>query len=195
MASCAPIRAFAAGPGQRRAVQRLFLYVLSAPAFLGDHLGLGPTQFFWLFLLTIAGIMGGAWVSGRAGRIAPKRQIRHGLLIMTVVSIANVVANLLLPAHVGWALLPVGIYAFGWSLMVPVVTLLVLDLYPLRRGLASSLQAVVGSTANGLVAGVLAPLVMHSTAALALGSGRADGHRASWIYLHHRWPEIGRTAA
>ena len=174
-----------------------FLYVLSAPAFLGDHLGLGPTQFFWLFLLTIAGIMGGAWVSGRlAGRIAPKRQIRHGLLIMTVVSIANVVANLLLPAHVGWALLPVGIYAFGWSLMVPVVTLLVLDLYPLRRGLASSLQAVVGSTANGLVAGVLAPLVMHSTAALALGSAAlmAIG-LLSWIYLHHRWPEIGRTAA
>jgi DHA1 family bicyclomycin/chloramphenicol resistance-like MFS transporter len=170
--------------------------VLSAPAFLGDHLGLGPTQFFWLFLLTIAGIMGGAWVSGRAGRIAPKRQIRHGLLIMTVVSIANVVANLLLPAHVGWALLPVGIYAFGWSLMVPVVTLLVLDLYPLRRGLASSLQAVVGSTANGLVAGVLAPLVMHSTAALALGSAAlmAIG-LLSWIYLHHRWPEIGRTAA
>lgn len=174
-----------------------FLYVLSAPAFLGDHLELGPTQFFWLFLLTIAGIMGGAWVSGRlAGRIAPKRQIRHGLLIMTVVSIANVVANLLLPAHVGWALLPVGIYAFGWSLMVPAVTLLVLDLYPLRRGLASSLQAVVGSTANGLVAGVLAPLVMHSTAALALGSAAlmAIG-LLSWIYLHHRWPEIGRTAA
>ena len=174
-----------------------FLYVLSAPAFLGERLGLGPTQFFWLFLLTIAGIMGGAWVSGRlAGRIAPKRQIRHGLLIMTVVSIANVVANLLLPAHVSWALLPVGIYAFGWSLMVPVVTLLVLDLYPQRRGLASSLQAVVGSTANGLVAGLLAPLVMHSTVALAVGSAvlMLVG-LLSWVYLHHRWPEIGRSIA
>lgn len=174
-----------------------FLYVLSAPAFLGELLHLGPTQFFWLFLLTISGIMGGAWVSGRlAGRIAPKRQIRHGLLIMTVVSIANVLANLLLPLHVGWALLPVGIYAFGWSLMVPVVTLLVLDLYPQRRGLASSLQAVVGSTANGIVAGVLAPLVMHSTMALALGSaGLMAVGLLSWIYLHRRWPEIGRTAA
>lgn len=29
--------------------------------------------------------------------------------------------------------------------MVPVVTLLVLDLHPDRRGMASSLQAVVGS--------------------------------------------------
>lgn len=173
-----------------------FLYVLSSPAFLGDLLGLGPTEFFWLFLLTISGIMGGAWVSGRlAGRIPPKRQIRHGLLIMALVSIANIVANALLPAHASWALLPVGIYAFGWSLMVPVVTLLALDLYPLRRGLASSLQAVVGSTANGIVAGMLAPLVMHSAIALAVASaGLMLVGLASWIYLHHRWPEIGRTA-
>jgi DHA1 family bicyclomycin/chloramphenicol resistance-like MFS transporter len=89
----------------------------------------------------------------------------------------------------------VGIYAFGWSLMVPVVTLLVLDLYPQRRGMASSLQAVVGSTANGVVAGVLAPLLMHSAMALALGSaGLMLIGLCSWIYLHHHWPEIGRTA-
>ncbi len=80
--------------------------------------------------------------------------------------------------------------------MVPVVTLLVLDIHPERRGLASSLQAVVGSTANGIVAGVLAPLVMHSTVLLALGSiSMMLIGLASWIYLHHRWPEIGRHAS
>ncbi len=62
------------------------------------------------------------------------------------------------------------VFAFGWALMVPVVTLLVLDLHPERRGMASSLQAVIGSTANGIVAGAVAPLVMHSTLALALTS-------------------------
>ena len=36
--------------------------------------------------------------------------------------------------------------------------LLVLDLYPQRRGMASSLQAFIGSSANGLVAGVVALL-------------------------------------
>ncbi|MCD6077731.1 MAG: putative transporter, partial [Ramlibacter sp.] len=29
----------------------MFLYVLAAPAFLGDHLQLAPTQFFWFFLI------------------------------------------------------------------------------------------------------------------------------------------------
>ncbi len=149
----------------------MFLYVLSAPEWLGTHLGLGPTQFFWFFGLTISGIMGGAFVSGRlAGRTPPRRQIRYGFSIMLTVSLLNVALNLLFKPHAAWALLPVGFFAFGWALMVPVVTLMVLDLAPDRRGMASSLQACVGSAANGLVAGVVAPLVMHSTVALAFTS-------------------------
>ena len=79
--------------------------------------------------------------------------------------------------------------------MTPVVTLMVLDLHPERRGLASSLQAVVTSVANGLVAGVLAPLVMDSTVHLAIASLLLMlAGLASWIYFHHRWPDIGRNA-
>lgn len=174
----------------------MFLYVLAAPAFLGEHLQLAPTHFFWFFILTISGIMGGAWLSGRlAGRIAPKRQIRHGFVIMFSMALINLAANALFTPHVSWALLPIAVFAFGWALMVPVVTLLVLDLHPERRGMASSLQAFVGSTANGVVAGVIAPLVMHSTLLLASASllMLCVGLLA-WIYLHHRWPDVGRTA-
>jgi len=174
----------------------MFLYVLSAPEFLGTHLRLAPTQFFWFFILSIGGIMGGAWASGRlAGRIAPKTQIRHGFVVMLAVSLLNVAANLLLPPQAWWALLPIAVFGFGWSLMVPVVTLLALDLNPQRRGLASSLQAVIGSTANGIVAGAIAPLVMHSTLLLAITSLLMMGvGLLAWIYVHHRWPEIGRHA-
>jgi DHA1 family bicyclomycin/chloramphenicol resistance-like MFS transporter len=57
----------------------MFLYVLAAPVFLGEHLQLAPTQFFWFFVCTIGGIMGGAWASGRlAGRVTPRHQIRWG---------------------------------------------------------------------------------------------------------------------
>ncbi|MDH6595138.1 DHA1 family bicyclomycin/chloramphenicol resistance-like MFS transporter [Variovorax sp. TBS-050B] len=175
----------------------MFLYVLAAPAFLGDHLALAPTQFFWFFMLTIGGIMAGAWASGRmAGKVAPKRQIRDGFLIMLLTSLVNVAANALFTAHAAWALWPIAVFAFGWALMVPVVTLLVLDLHPDRRGMASSLQAVIGSTANGIVAGVIAPLVMHSTLALALTSMLMLGiGLVAWVWLHGRWPEIGRRVA
>ncbi|HEY0858246.1 MAG TPA: multidrug effflux MFS transporter [Albitalea sp.] len=149
----------------------MFLYVLSAPVFLGEHLKLGPGEFFWFFTLTIAGIMGGAFMSGRlAGRIKPKHQIRHGFVIMILVSMVNLGLNLLFPAEAWWALLPIAVFAFGWALMVPVVTLMVLDLVPDRRGMASSFQAFIGSMANGLVAGVIAPFVMHSTVSLAVAS-------------------------
>ena len=175
----------------------MFLYVLSAPAFLGEHLGLAPTQFFWFFVLTIGGIMLGAWHSGRkAGNVRPKRQIRDGFLIMLLTSIVNVSANLLFTPHVGWALWPLGVFAYGWALMVPVVTLLVLDLHPERRGMASSLQAVIGAVANGVVAGAVAPLVMHSTVLLALTSfGMMSVGLVAWWWLRRRWPEIGREHA
>ena len=171
----------------------LFLYVLSAPAFLGDILQLRPTQFFWFFVLSIGGIMAGSWLSGRmAGKVKPKNQIMQGFRIMLGVSAINVVANAVLTPNAWWSLWPVTVFAFGWALMVPVVTLLVLDLYPARRGMASSLQAVVGSTANGIVAGVVAPLVMHSALGLAVMSTAfmAVGLLA-WLWLRRRWPALG----
>jgi DHA1 family bicyclomycin/chloramphenicol resistance-like MFS transporter len=79
----------------------MFLYVLAAPAWLGTHLKLQPTQFFWFFFISVAGIMAGAWASGR---------------------------------------------------------------------MAASVQAFIGAVGNALTAGVLAPLVMHSTLAMALAS-------------------------
>ena len=149
----------------------MFLYVLATPVFLGEHLHFAPTQFFWFFICSIGGIMGGAAVSGRlAGKMSPQRQIMRGFRIMVIVSALNISLNLFAPLSPWWALPMVGLFAFGWAMMVPVVTLLVLDQVPERRGMASSLQACIGSAANGLVAGVLVPLVMHSTLALALSS-------------------------
>jgi len=166
----------------------MFLYVLSAPVFLGEHMALAPSQFFWFFCLTIGGIMAGAWWSGfLAGRIKPKHQIRNGFFIMAGVSVLNVVLNLLFTPNVWWALLPIAVFAFGWALMVPVVTLLVLDLVPERRGMASSVQACIGSLANGLVAGVVVPLVMHSTVALALTSaGMLCIGVFAWVWVKPR---------
>lgn len=175
----------------------MFLYVLSAPVFLQEHLGLVPTQFFWFFTLSIGGIMSGAWVSGRmAGRVAPKQQIKYGFIIMLSIASLNVLLNLVFKAHVSWAMFPVALYSFGWAMMVPVVTLLVLDLHPERRGMASSLQTFVASSANGVVAGVVAPLVMHSTVGLALACLLLMlVGLVAWLVLHKRWPDIGRVVA
>ncbi len=67
-------------------------------------------------------------------------------------------------------MLPITVYSFGCALMVPDVTLLVLDLVPERCGTASSLHAFSGSAADGRVAGVIAPLVTRSTVTLVASS-------------------------
>jgi DHA1 family bicyclomycin/chloramphenicol resistance-like MFS transporter len=137
--------------------------------------------------------MAGAWVSGRmAGRLAPQQQIKYGFSIMLLIALLNLGANGLFKAHVAWALFPIAIFAFGWAMMVPVVTLLVLDLHPERRGMASSLQAFIGASANGVVAGVIAPLVMHSTLAMAAASlTMMCVGLFAWVVVRHRWPAIG----
>ena len=173
----------------------MFLYVLSAPAFLGDILGLLPTQFFWFFVLNVSGIMLGAWLSGRlAGKVPPKKQIRYGFVVMLLSAVVNLGANLLFAPHAAWAMLPLAVFAIGWAMMVPVVTLLVLDLHPERRGMASSLQSFIAATANGVVAGLIAPLVMHSAVSLAIASLAMLGvGLQAWLWVHRRWPDIGRS--
>ncbi|MBK6851594.1 MAG: multidrug effflux MFS transporter [Burkholderiales bacterium] len=171
----------------------MFLYVLSAPVYLGELLGLAPTEFYWFFLLNIGGIMVGAWLSGRlAGRLSRRRQVRAGFIILIVATITNLIGNLGFTMTFPWALLPITLYSLGWALLVPAVTLMVLDLFPDRRGMASSLQATVGSAANALVAGVAAPLVMHDAGGLAVVSAlfMMVGFVA-WQYVKRNLPGDG----
>jgi DHA1 family bicyclomycin/chloramphenicol resistance-like MFS transporter len=110
---------------------------------------------------------------------------------MLLSAVVNLGANLLFAPHAAWAMLPLAVFACGWAMMVPVVTLLVLDLYPERRGMASSLQSFIGSLANAIVAGLISPLVMHSAVALAATSICLMGiGLVAWVHMRKRWPAI-----
>jgi len=59
--------------------------------------------------------------------------------------------------------------------------------------MASSLQASIGSVANGLVTGVIVPLVMHSPKLLAATSlGMMSVGLVAWIWLRRQWPDTGQ---
>ena len=165
-----------------------FLYVLAAPAFLGEGLKLAPAQFFILFIVTTAGIMAGAFSSGRlAGRIAPAKQVRLGSIVMVLAMALHVAVNFALPAHPATHMPALGLFSFGWALTIPVITIMTLDLAPERRGMVSSLQSCLGSTGNALVAGVVAPLVMHSLQGLALASAMLwAGGALAWWWVRRR---------
>lgn len=148
-----------------------FIFVLTAPTFLGHHLGFSPTQFFWLFLATISGIMGGAWTSGRfAGKIARERQVGIGFAILLAAAALNALWHVFIKPTPLSAILPIAAMSYGWSLLTPCVTLMVMDLFPARLGMASSLQGFLASLSNAVVAGLIAPAVMGSVESLAATS-------------------------
>lgn len=147
-----------------------FIYIAAAPTFLVDLLGVSTWGFAWLFVPMIAGIMIGAYTSGRlAGRVSPKKTVRAGYLLLTGGVIVNLLVSTFLPPMVAWNVLPIMIYTIGSSLIMPSVTLLLLDLFPTMRGMTSSLQGFVQFALGGVIAGTIAPLLARSLPLLAWG--------------------------
>ena len=147
-----------------------FIYVLSAPAFLIEHLGRSPQAFGWLFVPGVIGMMAGSMLSGRlAGRWSQPRAIATGFVVMGAAATFNVALNMALPPALPWSVLPIMIYNFGMALAMPSLTILALDLFPARRGLASSCQSFTQMAFNAFTAAITAPLLWASTLGLALG--------------------------
>ncbi len=162
-----------------------FIYVVSAPVFLIEHLKLGERGFLWLFGPSTAGIMCGALISGRsAGKYSVRTTLRLACALMVSAAVINLAVASLLPPAVPWSVLPLFIYTTGMSLAMPTLTLIALDFFPEKRGLAASCQTFIQSTGNALMAGLLAPLLWHTplTLALSLCGFLAAGLFLLWCY-------------
>ena len=147
-----------------------FLYIASAPVFVIQHLKLGESQFAWLFAPAISGVILGAFLSGKlAGRVSPTTTVKYAYGLLFSAAAINLAYNLSFTPALPWAVLPIALYSTGMALAMPSITLLALDVFPLNRGLVSSLQGFVQTTLNAVVAGAISPLVSFSTGYLAIG--------------------------
>jgi DHA1 family bicyclomycin/chloramphenicol resistance-like MFS transporter len=146
-----------------------FLYILSAPMFLSKHLGLAPTEYSWLFIPSISGILVGSQLSGRAaGRLSRSQVLHRAYTFMGVSALANLAYSLALPPSLPWAVMPIFFYAIGSAMAMPTISLTTLDLFPTRRGMAASLQGFVSGMVNTITAGLIAPAVFHDTRWMAV---------------------------
>lgn len=150
----------------------LFIYILASPVFLIRHLGLSAQSFGWMFVPQVAGMMLGSSLSGRlAGRLSSPQTVRLAYLLMSAAALLNLGLNLTLPPGLPWSILPLPLFACGMALAMPNLQLLALDLFPTRRGLASSGLGVVHTSIAVLSSALLVPLLWAST--LELSSGMA----------------------
>ena len=148
-----------------------FLYIASAPTYLVDLLGVSTYGFAWLFVPMIGGIMTGAVISGRvAGRLSARRTIELGYALAFGGVALNVLVVAFVPPSVPWHVMPIFVFSIGAAVIMPSVTLLLLDLFPTMRGLASSLQGFVHFSLSAVTAGTIAPLLFHSLWGLAAGT-------------------------
>ncbi len=147
-----------------------FLYIASAPVFVLQTLRLQEDQFARLFIPAIAGVMIGAFLSGRvAGHITPHKTVKYAYMLLLSAATFNVAYNSFFMPAWPWAVLPITLYGVGMSLAMPSITLLALDLFPQHRGLVSSIQGFVQTMLNAIVAGIISPMLSTSPMYLAIG--------------------------
>jgi MFS transporter, DHA1 family, multidrug resistance protein len=150
----------------------LFLYIASAPRIVRDLLHLSAQGFPWLFLPVVAGLMGGAWMSGRmANRRSVSYTVNLGYGAMLLACALHLLMALLTREPVlPWSMLPLVLHGVGVQLAFPTLTLLLLDRFPHRRGGASAVQAFCSLAVCAFVAGVMSPLLSGHMLYLGLGA-------------------------
>jgi DHA1 family bicyclomycin/chloramphenicol resistance-like MFS transporter len=171
----------------------VFLYVSSAPDFVMNTLHLSETEFGWMFVPFVIGLVSGSWAVTRLSSSRSMEDlIRVGFGLCAGAAAWNLVYNLMFDATVPWAVLPLVPYAFGMALLAPGANVMALDLFPERRGLASSLMGFLQVLAFALISGLVAP-------AARSGLGHAVGMMAllglsALSYRLYCWLSANRTA-
>ena len=148
------------------------LYIGSASHFIMDILHLKETDFGWMFIPLVGGLISGSAIASRlAHRLSRRTFVQTAFIIMAVAAIFNVSYNLMQGSEVRipWAVLPLFIYSFGLSFLTPAVTMGAMDFFPHNQGLASSLQSFTQMVVFATMAGVVVPLLFGSGLYLALG--------------------------
>ncbi len=163
------------------AIASVFIYIGSAPAIILVQWHLSETQFYYLFIPVVGGLMSASFVGGRvAGRVSRAHILQTGFQLLCISAGAGALAHLLLiqvPMLVSQGLW--FIMAFGAQLTYPILSLEMIDMHPEARGAAASVQSFIALGIGAVVMGVVAPLIHGDLGLLAWIS--LGGSLIAWI--------------
>ena len=147
-----------------------FIYVLSSPIFLIDHLGFTTQQFGYLFIPTVTGMLIGSFVAKKtAGVVKASSVLKYGYYFMFFVSLSNLLFCSFMPNNPLFNIGFIALYNIGMASVMPIIALAALDCFPKIRGTAASGQAFTQMLFASVVAGFLVPILWFSTFGLSLG--------------------------
>jgi len=147
-----------------------FLYVLSSPIFLMQHLNLSSSQFGYLFIPTVTGMILGSFISKKtAGIISPAKMLKIAYLWMLLITSINLIFCLFFPSIIFVNIGLIAFYNIGMAAAMPLISIKALDCFPKARGTAASGQAFSQMLVSSVVAGLIIPIIWGSLATLAVG--------------------------
>ena len=147
-----------------------FLYVLSSPIFLMQHLNLSSSQFGYLFIPTVTGMILGSFISKKtAGIISPAKMLKIAYLWMLLITSINLIFCLFFPSIIFVNIGLIALYNIGMAAAMPLISIKALDCFPKARGTAASGQAFSQMLVSSVVAGLVIPVIWGSLATLAIG--------------------------
>ena len=147
-----------------------FLYVLSSPIFLMQHLNLSSSQFGYLFIPTVTGMILGSFISKKtAGIISPAKMLKIAYLWMLLITSINLIFCLFFQSIIFINIGLIAFYNIGMAAAMPLISIKALDCFPKARGTAASGQAFSQMLVSSVVAGLVIPIIWGSLGTLAIG--------------------------
>lgn len=149
------------------------VYVAGASDWCSNVMGLKPQDFWVLFIPFMLAQAAGAYFSTfLARRITIARTIPFGFgccLLACLLSFVLMWTEW--KDRLPFALIPLMVYSFGFSILRPTLILVLMDFLPKSRGLASSLQTFLQTFLFAMVSALVVPLIY----------GNASGYLAGLI--------------
>lgn len=138
----------------------IFLYIAGAPTIIYDFMALEGNDFGKLFIPLVAGMMLGAFVSGRLSSLWPARRIIvTGFSLTLLAVVLNLFFGFLFAGTFLTVIAPLVLYAFSMAMIMPGITIQALDCFPENRGSAASMQGFFQMIMNATVASLAVPLL------------------------------------
>ena len=129
-----------------------FVFIAGAPTIIFDILELDATHFYVLFLPAVSGIMLGSFASSRMLNYYSATQIMNfSLTTMIILAGLNFALNAVADVSIARVVLPLALFSFSLSVMMPIVSVEILNCFPNNRGSATAMQSFLQMGFNGLV--------------------------------------------
>lgn len=148
-----------------------FVYVAGSASLIFDHLQMDEQDFWRFFVPVVAGIFVGSMIIHRLShRFRTATLINSALAQAALGVLLNLAAEQWADVNAWWVITPIVLYALGYSMTNPGLSLLAFDCLPTKRGLASSLQAFMQMGTAAVVTALVVPLVQADLQHMALAN-------------------------